>query len=101
LSFSGKTIGYGDSAIVNVGVHNTPLLILGEAGIFTFFYFLWIYVGFVVKGVRKFKEDPLIFFVSFSLFMFMLTTHNFFDNYLVLFVSLCLYIKIDSKKIIV
>jgi len=98
LSFSGETIGSGDSAIVNVGVHSTPLLIIGEAGIFTFFYFLWIYCGFVARGIKLFKEDPLLFFVAFSLLMYMLTSHNYFDNYLILFVSIWLYMKIDSRE---
>ena len=99
LSFSGKTFGTGDSAYSNVGVHNTPLLIIGEAGFFTFLYFMWIYGGFFIEGIRIFKEEPLIFLVSFSLLMYMLTSHNYFDNYLILFVSIWLYMKIDVQKI--
>lgn len=101
LSFSGKTFGTGDNSYSIQGVHNTFLMILGEAGFFVFIFFTWIYCGFIVRGIKLFKEDPLIFFVSFSLFMFMLTNHNFFDNYLVLFVSLWLYIQIGRKEITV
>ena len=97
LSFSGKTFGEGDAAYYNVGVHNTPLLMIGEAGVFTLLYFMWIYGGFVIKGIRNFREEPSIFLLSFSLLMYMLTSHNYFDNYLILFVSLWLYLKIERK----
>lgn len=99
LSFSGKTYGSGDSAYSIVGVHNTFLMILGEAGFFVFIFFVWIYGSFVIKGIRIFREEPLIFFVSFTLFMFMLTSHNYFDNYIILFFSVWLYFQIDKYKI--
>lgn len=99
LSFSGKTVGTGEAAYYYAGVHNTPLLMIGEAGVFTFLCFIWIYGGFVAKGIKLFKDDPLIFFVSFTLFMFLLTSHNFFDNYIILFFSVWLYFQIDKYKI--
>lgn len=100
LSFSGNTFGRGESAYYDEGVHNTPLLIIGEAGVFTFLYFIWIYGGFLAKGIRMYKNEPLIFLVSFSLFMYMLTNHNYFNNYLILFVSIWLWMKVDRKEII-
>lgn len=100
-SFSGITYGTGENSYSIQGVHNTFLMILGEAGFFVFIFFTWIYCGFIARGIKLFKEDPLIFFVSFLLFSYMLTNHNFFDNYLVLFVSLWLYIQIGRKEITV
>ena len=100
LSFSGNTFGREESAYYDEGVHNTPLLIIGEAGVFTFLYFIWIYGGFLAKGIRMYKNEPLIFLVSFSLFMYMLTNHNYFNNYLILFVSIWLWMKVDRKEII-
>lgn len=100
LSFSGKTYGSGDSAYSIVGVHNTYLMILGEAGFFVFIFFVWIYGILLIRGYRLFRDDPMIFLVTFSILMFMLTSHNYFDNYLMLFVSIWLYMKIDKKKII-
>ena len=100
LSFSGNTFGRGESAYYDEGVHNTPLLIIGEAGVFTFLYFIWIYGGFLAKGIRMYKNEPLIFLVSFSLFMYMLTNHNYFNNYLILFISIWLWMKVDRKEII-
>ena len=100
LSFSGKTDGIGENSDSIQGAHNTFLMILGESGIFVFLYFTAIYGGFIVTGIRVFKDEPFIFLISFSLFMYMLTSHNYFDNYIILFVSLWLYLKIDKKKII-
>jgi hypothetical protein len=101
LSFSGKTDGIGENSDSIQGAHNTFLMILGESGIFVFLYFTAIYGGFIVTGIRVFKDEPFIFLISFSLFMYMLTSHNYFDNYLVLFVSLWLYIQIGRKEITV
>lgn len=98
-SFSGKISGSeSDGFTIRNGVHNTFLMILGEAGFFVLLYFLWIYVTFLLNGMRMFHDNPLIFFISFSLFMYMLTSHNYFENNLVLFVSLWLYIQIDTWK---
>jgi hypothetical protein len=98
LSFSGKTYGIGENSYSIQGAHNTFLMILGESGIIVFLYFTLIYVGFVVTGIRIFKNEPLIFLVSFSLFIYMLTSHNYFDNYIILFVSIWLWTKINRKK---
>jgi len=101
LSFSGNTDGIGENSYSIQGVHNTFLLILGESGIFVFLYFTAIYGGFVITGIRVFNDEPFIFLISFSLFMYMLTSHNYFDNYIILFVSLWLYIQIGRKEITV
>lgn len=99
-TFSGEMGGTqaGGGFIVQVGVHNTFLMIMGEAGIFALLYFLWIYGYIFVNSLRFFKVNPSIFFLSFSLLSFMLTNHNFFDNYLVLFTSLWLYHETYNLK---
>lgn len=99
-TFSGETGGTeaGGRFVIKAGVHNTFLMIIGEAGIFLLLYFLLIYGYIFVNGVRFFKVNPSIFFLSFSLVSFMLTNHNYFDNYLVLFTSLWLYHETDNIK---
>lgn len=98
-SFSGETLGEENNKFtIRNGVHNTFLMIIGEAGFFVFLYFLWIYGSFLISGMQMFSENPLIFLLSFSLIMYMLTNHNYFDNYLVLFVSMWIYIQIDNWK---
>jgi hypothetical protein len=98
LSFSGKTYGEDDKAYGIEGVHNTPLLIIGESGIFVFLYFLWLYGGFLLSGIHYFKQDFLLLLVSFSLFIYLLTTHNFFNNYILLSVSIWLFQQFQTKK---
>lgn len=98
-SFSGEIFGpeYNTYTVKN-GVHNTFLMVIGEAGFFVLLYFLWIYGSFLINGIRMFHDNPVIFLVSFSLVMYMLTNHNYFENNLVLFVSMWLYIQIDLGK---
>jgi hypothetical protein len=98
LSFSGKTYGEDDKAYGIEGVHNTPLLIIGESGIFVFLYFLWLYGGFVFSGIHYFKKDFLLLLVSFSLFIYLLTTHNFFNNYILLSISIWLFQQFQIKR---
>ncbi|WP_316811950.1 O-antigen ligase family protein [Pedobacter heparinus] len=98
-AFSGQTAGGEiDTFTVRVGVHNTFLMIIGEAGIFVFLLFLWIYGYLLVNGIYFFKKNPSIFFITFSLILFMMTLHNYFDNYLVLFTSLWLYHETSKMK---
>ncbi|MBS1737356.1 MAG: O-antigen ligase family protein [Bacteroidetes bacterium] len=94
LSFSGKATDSG----YKVGVHNTPLMIIGEAGIFPFFIFIWIYGSIIIRSIRNFKNNPQFLYMSLSLFMYTLTSHNYFDNYLILFVSLWLYVNNEKKS---
>jgi hypothetical protein len=98
LIFSGRTFGTGESSYSIQGVHNTFLMILGEAGFFVFIFFVWIYGNFLLVGFRLFKNEPTIFFLSFTLFMFLLTSHNYFDNFIILFSSIRLYLQIDRYK---
>lgn len=98
-TFSGQTGGDEiNNFNIRVGVHNTYLMVAGEAGIFALIYFLWIYGYLLFNGLRFFRESPSIFFVTFSLMLYMLTIHNYFDVYLVLFTSLWLYHKTYKIK---
>jgi hypothetical protein len=98
-AFSGEISGPESNPFtIRNGVHNTFLMIIGEAGFFVLLYFVWIYGTFLVNGIKMFKDNPLVLLVSFSLVMYMLTNHNYFENNLVLFVSLWLYIQIDRWK---
>jgi hypothetical protein len=98
-AFSGEISGPESNPFtIRNGVHNTFLMIIGEAGFFVLLYFVWIYGTFLVDGIKMFKDNPLVLLVSFSLVMYMLTNHNYFENNLVLFVSLWLYIQIDRWK---
>jgi hypothetical protein len=98
-SFSGEVFGTEDNSYtVHNGVHNTFLMVIGEAGFFVFFIFCCIYGSFLINGIKMFKDDPQTFLVSLSLILYMLTNHNYFENYIELFVSLWLYISIKNWK---
>ncbi|RZJ90431.1 MAG: hypothetical protein EOO20_08205 [Chryseobacterium sp.] len=98
-AFSGEVYGNDSkSYTIHNGVHNTFLMVLGEAGFFIFLFFCWIYGYLLFIGVKMFKVDPQVFLISFSMILYMLTNHNYFENYVELFVSMYLYIKIKSWK---
>lgn len=96
LSFSGKSVVNDCYDCKNQGVHNMFLMVLGESGIFVFVFFLVIYTNILVGSVRRFKLDPVILMLTTSILIYMQSDHNYFDNYLLLFFSIWLFI--ESKK---
>lgn len=95
----GKTSANEDIRFtVQVGVHNTFSMIMAEAGVFALIYFLWIYGNLLVNGLYFFKQKPAIFLISFALMLYMLTSYQYFESYLVLFTSLWLYHEIYKMK---
>ncbi|RZJ81559.1 MAG: O-antigen ligase family protein [Flavobacterium sp.] len=98
-TFSGEVYGNeNNSYTIRNGVHNTFLMIIGEAGFFAFLLFCCIYGSFLFNGIKMFKDDPQTFLISLSLILYMLTNHNYFENFIELFVSLWLYIRIKNWK---
>ncbi len=98
-TFSGEIFGTENNKYtIRNGVHNTFLMIIGEAGFFVFLFFCCIYGSFLFNGIKMFKDDPQVFLVALSLILYMLTNHNYFENYIELFVSLWLYIRIKKWK---
>jgi hypothetical protein len=93
LSFSGKKFGSGFNEYSVQGVHNSYLMVLGESGIFVFIIFLFLHIRYLYVGFNVFSQFPVYFLLSISLALFLLTSHNFFDNYLILFLSAWLMIK--------
>lgn len=80
------------------GVHNTFLMILGESGIFTFILFCFIYFNMLLYSFFNFKHNPWLFMLSFTIIGIMLTVHNYFENYLIVFSSIWLLTKINENK---
>lgn len=80
------------------GVHNTFLMILGESGVITFLVFCAIYLKMLFDSVFLFKEKPWFFMLAFTLIGIMQTIHNYFENYLLVFTSIWLMIKIVETK---
>lgn len=85
LSFSGSTYGEGINKVIEVGVHNTYLLLIGESGIFVLCFFLYILIKQLSFCIQSYKYSPLYLQLFSAITIFLLTSHNFFDNYFMLF----------------
>jgi len=83
---------------IKEGVHNTFLMVIGEAGIIPFLIILWIYGEMILKGIYQFKFHPEYFLIAISLFSSLLVSHNYFKPYFLLFLSFYLFIKLEEKN---
>lgn len=97
LSFSGKTIGYGTNEISVQGVHNTFLMILGESGILVFLFLVYMYLSVIFYSYKEFRKKPILLLCSLTTVLYLLTTHNYFDNYIILFISIWIFKQIQNK----
>ncbi len=83
--------GYGKfqkGGVKNVGVHNTYLLIMGEAGILALLFFL-IYCIYLFKiSLYVFKLNPSVLLMTITVLAYLMTLHNFFDKNLMLVLML-------------
>jgi len=91
-SFSGKTG-------VIVGVHNTYLRIIGEAGIIALLLYLYFYGLLLFKSVKVFWTEVHKPLLVVSIMILLLTIHNFvIDDYITL-ISLWLYFNLRGEKV--
>ena len=74
------------------GVHNTYLMVLGESGIFPFLLFVGIYLFLLVKSFPSYKTNEYKPMLSVTLILLLMTTHNYFDNFFLIFISLWLLV---------
>lgn len=81
-----------------VGVHNTYLLIWGEAGIVPLLIFLIYLTVLVKKGYFNFKKIPHVFMMLISLSLFLMTNHNFFTTDYSLLILLWIHIQIFKEE---
>lgn len=96
-------IGYhalhGKQSNVNIksGVHNTFLMAIGESGIITFLLFIILYLALFFRSLKHIKTNPEYTCIATVLISFLLVSHNYFDNYLILFISIWLYDRVKDK----
>ncbi|NCD70551.1 O-antigen ligase family protein [Mucilaginibacter agri] len=87
------------------GVHNSYLLILGEAGIVPFMVFTIYFIFMIFKSWKFLKTKIHLLFANIAIAMFLLTSHNFFNNYIILLSCIWAYNKsylqsdIDNEEI--
>lgn len=82
----------------DVGVHNSFLMIIGEAGILPFILVIVLYLSMLIRSFKIFHEEPLYIIVSILLFSYLMVSHNYFDNFLLLFMTVWLYDKLKSHN---
>lgn len=83
--------GGSESTTISHGVHNTFLMVLGEAGFVAFLIIVIIYSMLFSKSLSIFKLQQEYTFLSIAIFGYLMVAHNYFDKYDVLFVSIWLY----------
>ena len=96
-SFQGAEFVESKNNSLREGVHNSYLMIIGEAGIFVFIFYLIINFQIIIKLFQKDKIYLLLFFV---MLLFILTSHNFFETPLNLLIYVLCYNKINEDAMI-
>ena len=81
------------------GVHNAYLMVIGEGGFLPFLTFLGIYFYMLLGSFRCYKTESFKFMLAITLAILLLTTHNYFDNFIIIFMSLWLYIQISERSL--
>lgn len=76
------------------GVHNSYLMIIGEAGIIPFLLFLAFFAYLYYWSVIFFKESPNLIMQTIALSLFLLANHNFFNFYFVTFAAMWIQFQI-------
>lgn len=81
-----------------LGVHNSYLLVIGEAGIIPFAIFLAYIAYLFYWSIYFFKNSPYLIMQTIALALFLLTDHNFFAHYYVLFGAMWIQYQIVVQK---
>lgn len=89
----------GSSSLVSIeyGVHNTFLMVLGEAGILAFLLISIIYLIMTVRSLKIFHQHQEYTYLAVAIIGYLMVAHNYFDKYDVLFVSIWLYNKVQQE----
>lgn len=80
------------------GVHNTFLLVLGEGGVLPFLVISVFYIYLFVSSVQLFSIAPNLMLQTFVLLLFLMAAHVYFTHHYILFISMWIQYRIESKK---
>lgn len=83
---------------LGTGVHNSYLLVIGEAGIIPFILFISLIIYFFYWSIFFFKRSPNLIMQSISLSLFLMANHNFFNFYFVTFAAMWIQYQIVDLK---
>lgn len=76
------------------GVHNTYLMVIGEAGIIPFLILIGLYGYLLVVSFRQFKTRPELFYIMVIVSLAMLVSHSYFFSYNNVLISIYVYIQL-------
>ena len=83
---------------VSIGVHNSYLRIIGEAGIIPLLLYLGIYFSLLYKCLKIFKTEVFKTLLVLSLMCLLLTIHNFIIDDYITFITLWVYFDLRKNK---
>ena len=78
------------------GVHNSFLLVIGEAGIVPFLLFLGIYLHLLTKSYSFIKSHPWYFYIVIAQVLALMGGHGYFTNFTGVIISMYVYIKLNE-----
>ncbi|WP_394972466.1 O-antigen ligase family protein [uncultured Croceitalea sp.] len=80
------------------GVHNTYLLLIGEAGVIPFLLFISYLIYLLYNSFMLFNKAPNLLMQSVALSVFLLANHNFFNFYYITFIAMWIQYQINNHK---
>lgn len=96
--FGGGYSKFKSDGLHSVGVHNTYLLIWGEAGIIPFMGFLIFILYMLHSAYGVFARDQSLFYMAVTIALYLMTLHTYFEYYVFLSITLFTYSQIISVK---
>ena len=94
----GNGYGYCSGKLGTKGVHNSYLMIIGEAGIIPFFIFISLIIYIIYWSILLFKYSPNLIMQTIAVTVFLLTNHNFFTFYYITFALMWIQYQIVVQK---
>ncbi len=88
----------GGNPDVPVGVHNTYLLVLGEAGIIPLAFLLWIVFFLIFKSLLYYKYNMYYIFLAMVIATSFLVSHTYFEKFSNIFITIFLYLKLLDAR---
>lgn len=80
------------------GVHNSYLMILGEAGFIPFLLLIGIHFYLIYKSALLFRPHPEYFYISCVVTVALMVGHGYFTNYFNVLISMFLFIQIRLNE---
>ena len=80
------------------GIHNTFLLVIGQAGLLPFIVIVIFYAQMLYWSIRLFNHHPNLALQAIGLFFFLMASHVYFTHAFILFISMWIQYQIEENK---